>query len=125
MITAIVVDNGDALLKESLRSLRNQVDEIIVAPGPKTDLGLANDLADRLMNPVRGIGLARVRAIQEAKGDRVLSCDSDTVYHDGYSECAEQDLGIFRAVKAGRAYPYEWDPISAVESAIYLSLIHI
>ena len=81
LITTVVVDNGEKLLERCLQSLRQQTVpvKIIVASGPKTDVALAEKYADKVMNPVTGIGRARVQAILEASTPYVVSADSDSV----------------------------------------------
>lgn len=118
-VTAVVVDNGEILLEHCLQSLRRQTVpvEIIVAPGPKTDLAIAEKYADRVMPPVAGIGKARVQAILEALTPYILSCDSDTVYDQRYAEYALLDLKTFNAVKAGSIRPLEGSPLAWIEVA--------
>lgn len=117
-ITAAVVDNGEELLERCLQSLRRQSIpvEIILAPGPNSDVGIAEKYADRVVEPVAGIGRARVQVILEASTPHVLSCDSDTVYDSRYAEYALLDLGWLSAVKAGSIRPLEGSPLAWVET---------
>lgn len=114
-VTAVVVDNGEINLERSLLSLKPQVDELIVCPGPKSDLTLASKLADRVLEITEGIGKARVKGILEAKGKYIISADSDCIYDGGYVGSAVQDLQLLNAVKAGRVLPLEWNPVSVFE----------
>lgn len=119
MVTAVVCDNGESFLERCLQSLKNQSIEtsIIVASGPKTDLAIAEKYADRVFDPVAGIGKARVQAIQAALTPYILSCDSDTVYDSRYAEYAALDLKTFNAVKAGSIRPLNISPLAWVEMA--------
>ena len=122
-ITAVCVDNGEPLLERCLQSLKQQSVpiQIIVAAGPKTDLAVAEKYADKVMKPVAGIGRARVNAIQAASTPYILSCDSDTEYHERYAEFALEDLKRWRAVKAGAILPLdESKPLAWAETATQL-----
>jgi len=85
---AVVVDNGEELLEQSINSLLDQTVRpyIIIASGPKTDFELAESLADEVMEPVEGMGKARVQAILASYQDYIFSCDSDTIYAPNYVE---------------------------------------
>jgi len=108
VITAVVVDNGDGILPTCLESLRAQVDEILLCPGPKSQMEKIQSLpVDRVIRPVEGIGNARVRGIVASRGNQILSCDSDTVYEDGYAAAAEKALESWDAVMAGRIRPLD------------------
>ena len=125
-ITAIVCDNGEEMLDRCLQSLKKQSVpvKIIVASGPKTDLAVAERYVDLVMEPVVGIGRARVKAILEAETLNILSCDSDTVYDSKYAEVACQDLKTLNAVKAGSILPLEGSPLAWVETAIQLAFAY-
>lgn len=116
---AVVVDNGEPLLEKCIRSLRDQTLEpkIIIAPGPRTDLELAESLADLVLEPETGIGRGRVKAILKADSDYVISCDSDTIYGPGYVERAVNDLRFLPVVKAGTIVPYEPSPLALLEAS--------
>lgn len=126
LITAICVDNGENLLERCLQSLRQMTVpmEIIVASGPKTDIALAKRYADLVLDPVAGIGQARVQAILEASTPYILSCDSDTVYDSKYAEVACQDLKTLIAVRAGSILPLEGSPMAWVETATQLAFAY-
>ena len=126
LITAVVVDNGEEILERCLQSLRLQAVpmEIIVASGPKTDLAVAKRYADLVLDPVAGMGRARVQAILEAETPYILSCDSDTVYDSKYAEVACQDLKTLRAVRAGSIRPLEGSPVAWVETATQLAFAY-
>jgi len=108
-VVAVVVDNGEPLLERCLQSLSNQSINvrIVVAPGPRTDLRVAEEYADRVLEPVDGIGRARVNAILSVQDEYILSCDSDTIYHPRYAEVAVNALQLFPAVRAGTVLPHE------------------
>lgn len=123
MLTTVVVDNGEPLLERCLQSLKAQTIpvEIIVAPGPKTNLAVAEKYADKVMDPVEGIGRARVQAIQEASTPYILSCDSDTIYDSRYAATALEDLKRWKAVKAGTILPIDGGkPLGWLETATQL-----
>jgi len=109
MATAIVVDNGEPNLPKCIASLRRQTHavRIVVAPGPQTDVRLAEELADEVLEPIRGIGAARVNAIMKVEDEFIISCDSDCIYDERYVEYAVQDLERYNAVKAGSIMPIE------------------
>jgi glycosyltransferase involved in cell wall biosynthesis len=122
--TAIVCDNGEPTLEKCISSLRGQTVpvRIVVAAGPKTDLSLAEKLADKVYSPISGIGRARVNAILNEEGEFFLSCDADSVYEAHYAEYALQDLKAgAKAVKAGVILPLEWNnPLVLIETAFSL-----
>jgi glycosyltransferase involved in cell wall biosynthesis len=123
--SAVVVDDGEPNLERCISSLRNQsfpLDEIILASGPKTDLDAAKKLADHILEPIEGIGKARVQAILEAESDYILSCDGDTVYDVRYAEFALEDLWAgAKAVRAGVILPLSWENLlSFLETAFQL-----
>jgi len=126
LITAVVVDNGEEILERCLQSLRLQTVpmEIIVASGPKTDLALAKRYSDLVLDPVAGIGRARVHAILEASTPYVVSADSDTVYDSKYCEYVLEDLKAWRAVRAGSIRPLEGSPMAWVETATQLAFAY-
>lgn len=126
LITAVVVDNGEEILERCLQSLRQMTVpvEIIVASGPKTDIALAEKYADLVLNPVAGIGRARVQAILAASTPYILSCDSDTVYDSKYSEVASQDLKTLSAVRAGSILPLEGSIMAWVETVTQLAFAY-
>jgi glycosyltransferase involved in cell wall biosynthesis len=120
-VVAVVVDDGEPTLERCLLSLRNQthpLSEVVVASGLKTDLNVARRLADRVLNPVEGIGKARVQAILSCNAEYIISCDSDSVYDPNYVKYAVEDLQRgARAVKAGVILPLEWkNPLAVLES---------
>jgi glycosyltransferase involved in cell wall biosynthesis len=121
---AVVVDNGEPTLEKCIGSLRGQTIplRIVIASGPKTDLALASQLADKVYPPIKGIGRARVNAILREEAEYILSCDSDSVYESHYAEYAIQDLrGGAKAVKAGVILPLDWsNPLAVCESALSL-----
>lgn len=110
MISAIFLDNGEPLIEKSVESIVRQVDEVVVASGPKTDLALARRLANVVTEPTPGTGTARVQGILASSGDIVLTCDTDTIYSRGYAEAAARQLRRYSSVMAGRIMPYE-DPV--------------
>jgi glycosyltransferase involved in cell wall biosynthesis len=110
MISAVFLDNGEELIEQSVSSISGQVDEVVVASGPKTDLALARRLANVVTEPTGGTGSARVRGIAASSGDLVLTCDTDTIYQPGYARAARRALDRHRSVMAGRIMPYE-DPV--------------
>jgi glycosyltransferase involved in cell wall biosynthesis len=124
VITALVVDNGEPTLVKCIYSLRSQTIpvRIVIAAGPKTDLKLAERLADKVYPPISGIGKARVNAILNEEGEFFLSCDADSVYETHYAEYALQDLKAgAKAVKAGVILPLEWNnPLVLIETALSL-----
>lgn len=127
-VTAVVVDNGEELFEQSLNSLIDQTlrPYIIVASGPKTDMELAESLADEVMEPVEGMGRARVNAILASYQDYVFSCDSDTIYAPSYVEEGVRFLNTapFGFVKAGCINPLSDIPdIYAIAEAWVSSLI--
>jgi len=121
---AVVVDDGEPTLEKCISSLRGQTVpvRIVVAAGPKTDLSLAEKLADKVYSPISGIGRARVNAILNEEGEFFLSCDADSVYEAHYAEYALQDLKAgAKAVKAGVILPLEWNnPLVLIETAFSL-----
>jgi len=122
--TAIVCDNGEPTLEKCISSLRGQTVpvRIVVAAGPKTDLSLAEKLADKVYSPISGIGRARVNAILNEEGEFFLSCDADSVYEAHYAEYALQDLKAgAKAVKAGVILPLKWnEPLVLLETVLTL-----
>jgi len=116
---AVVVDNGEELLEQSLRSLRKQTVRpyIIVASGPNTDFRTAERYADEVLEPEDGIGKARVKAILSSDQEYIFSCDSDTVYAPNYVEEGIKALKIFDIVKAGCINPYDDHDLIAVAEA--------
>jgi glycosyltransferase involved in cell wall biosynthesis len=122
-VVAVVVDNGEPTFEKCISSLRSQTVpvRVVVAAGPKTDLALAEKLADRVYPPIEGIGRARVNAILREEAEYILSCDGDSVYESHYAEYAIQDLrGGAKAVKAGVILPLNWSPLAVLESALSL-----
>jgi glycosyltransferase involved in cell wall biosynthesis len=117
-ITCILCDNGEPLLARCIASLRGQTvkPEIIIASGPKTDLELARRLGDKVLDPIEGIGKARVNAILEAPSEYIISADSDCLYNRRYCEYALEDLQNYPCVKAGWIYPIEPNPLGYLES---------
>lgn len=124
-VSAVVVDNGEETLRACLESLRSQAVpvEIVVAPGPKTDLVLAKRYADKVLPPTEGIGVARVKGILEAGSDFVVCADSDCVYDPMYCQYALEDMERgARAVKAGLILPLDLNPLGVLESAFSLAI---
>jgi len=123
-VAAVVVDDGEPYFERSLQSLHSQthqLEEIIVVPGPKGDLELAKELADRVLEPTRGIGDARVKGVLAAKSKYVVSADSDTIYDKRYVEFAVQSLEEWgNAVRAATILPLEWTPLAVVETLFSL-----
>jgi glycosyltransferase involved in cell wall biosynthesis len=119
-----VVDDGEPTFEKCISSLRGQTVpvRVVVAAGPRTDLAVAEKLADRVYPPIKGIGRARVNAILKEECEYILSCDSDSVYEAHYAEYALQDLKAgAKAVKAGIILPLDWsNPLAAFESALSL-----
>jgi glycosyltransferase involved in cell wall biosynthesis len=114
-VACVVVDNGDPHLSSTVQSLLRQsrkCDEIVLAPGPKTGQATIEDmkaLGVRVLDPVEGIGKARVKAILSTDADIIVSCDSDTLYYESYVEEAVKTLMKgYRAVKAGTVEPHKW-----------------
>jgi glycosyltransferase involved in cell wall biosynthesis len=114
-VACIVVDNGDPHLLNTVQSLLRQTrrcDEIVVAPGPKTGAEVLEQLkrlGAKVLDPVEGIGKARVKAILSTDADIIVSCDSDTLYHERYVEEAVKTLVKgYKAVKAGAVEPHKW-----------------
>jgi hypothetical protein len=101
-----------------LRQTR-RCDEIVVAPGPRSspsDLELLRRIGVRVLEPVDGIGRARVRAILSTGADIIISCDSDSIYDEHYVEEAVKTLESgFKAVKAGHIEPLKWSIGAALE----------
>jgi len=125
-VACVVADNGEVNLERCLASLRSQSVRpyVIVASGPKTDVEVAVRYADRVMEPVEGIGRARVKAIVEADAEYIISCDSDTVYAPGYVEYALQSLQLFPFVKAGTILPLDTDDVAlAYAESLFSPLI--
>jgi len=121
-VSCVLVDNGEPVLERSLRSLRDQTVpvEIIVCPGPKTDLRVAEKYADKVLEPVEAIGRARVAGILAARGRYIVCADSDTVYEKHYAEYAAQTLGSVNAVRAGVILPLEVaEPLSVLEPVFH------
>jgi glycosyltransferase involved in cell wall biosynthesis len=122
--TAIVCDNGEPTFEKCISSLRGQTVpvRIVVAAGPKTDLSLAERIADKVYPPISGIGKARVNAILNEEDEFFLSCDADSLYEAHYAEYALQDLKAgAKAVKAGVILPLEWNnPLVLIETAFSL-----
>jgi len=121
-VTAVVVDNGEPLIEKSLLSLRNQTVpvEIVLAPGPKTDMRIAKKYADVILEPSDKIGEARVKAVKAAETEYIVSCDTDTIYDSRYCEYALEDLQRHKAVKAGTILPHEWPPLATIEAMGHL-----
>jgi glycosyltransferase involved in cell wall biosynthesis len=118
-VSAVVVDGGEPTLERCLRSLRGQVDEIVVCPSSRSDLRVAKRYAEVVLEPEdRGMGRARVKGILRATGRYVLSADSDTVYSPAYARFAAEDLGMLNAVKAGTILPLEPSLEGHVECAL-------
>jgi len=120
-ISAVLVDNGEPFLPRCIDSLRKQTVpvSIILCRGPSTDFQLAKALADKVLDPVEGIGKARVKGILEANSEYILSCDSDTYYAENYAEIALEDLQRAKAVKAGIILPLKWkEPLVLLETAL-------
>lgn len=121
-VVCVVVDNGEKDLGKCIQSLRRQSIpvRIVIASGPKTDLSLAEKLADKVYPPIEGIGKARVNAILKEDAEFIISMDSDTVYDSRYVEYAVEDLrNGAKAVKAGVILPLEWDnPVAVLDSAL-------
>jgi len=114
-VACIVVDNGDPHLLNTVQSLLRQTrkcDEIVIAPGPKTDptiLETLKSLGIKALDPVEGIGKARVKAVLSTDADIIVSCDSDTLYDERYVEEAVKTLVKgYKAVKAGTVEPHKW-----------------
>jgi glycosyltransferase involved in cell wall biosynthesis len=121
--TAIVCDNGEPTLEKCISSLRSQTTpvNVVIAAGPKTNLALAEKLADKVYPPIRGIGRARVNAILNEEDEYIISCDADTYYDVNYAKFAIEDLKKTRAVKAGTIIPLEWkEPFVLLEAALTL-----
>jgi hypothetical protein len=101
-----------------LRQTR-KCDEIVVAPGPRSnpsDLDALRRIGARVLGPVDGIGRARVRAILSTSADIIISCDSDSAYDERYVEEAVKSLEMgYRAVKAGHIEPTEWNVWAVLE----------
>jgi len=105
---AIIVDNGEPLLEKCIESLRNQTERarIIIVGGDKTDYELAKSLADEVYGPITSsIGDARVYGVLKAKGEIIISCDSDTIYPPNYVETMVKGLEEHDFVKAVTAEP--------------------
>jgi len=123
-VTAVLCDNGESNLERCLLSLRGQTlkPEVVVASGPKTNVEVAEKYADRVLEPVEGIGRARVQAILSTNSPYIISADSDCVYDKRYVEFAVEDLEAgMRAVKAGTILPLEWkEPLTLAETAFSL-----
>lgn len=125
-ITAVLTDNGEPLLEKCLDSLWNQTvrPEIIVCAGPKTDMELANKYADEVIEPVDGIGKARIKGILEASGDYIISCDADSIYDKHYCEYAIQDLQMgLNYIRAGTILPHELKETSTIGEMILTQII--
>jgi glycosyltransferase involved in cell wall biosynthesis len=123
-VVAVVCDNGEPTLEKCVSSLRSQTVpvRVVIAAGPKTNMALAERLADKVYPPIVGIGKARVNAILKEECEYILSCDSDSVYDIHYAEYAVEDLkGGAKAVKAGIILPLEWtNPLALFEAAFSL-----
>jgi glycosyltransferase involved in cell wall biosynthesis len=113
-VACVVVDNGEPTLGACVQSLLSQerpCDEIVIAPGPRSDavaLSRLERLGARVMPRVRGIGLARLLAALATRADIIVSCDSDCIYDRRYVAEAERALlSGARVVMAGRIEPLE------------------
>lgn len=120
-VVAVVVDDGEPTLEKCISSLRSQTIpvRVVIAAGPKTDMALAERLADKVYPPIIGIGKARLNAILNEEAEYIISCDSDSVYESRYAEYALEDLESgAKAVKAGIILPLEWNnPLALLESS--------
>jgi len=120
-ISVVLVDNGEPLLEESVRSLRDQterVSEVIICPGPRTDLELAKSLADKVVEAEPVIGRARVRGVLNASGDVILSCDADTIYSPNYAELMALALRDSHAALATPRSLNRDDPLALLEESV-------
>jgi glycosyltransferase involved in cell wall biosynthesis len=120
-VVAVVVDNGEPTLEKCISSLRSQTIpvRVVIAAGPKTDMTLAERLADKVYPSIIGIGKARINAILNEDAEYIISCDSDSIYESRYVEYALEDLESgAKAVKAGIILPLEWNnPLALLESS--------
>jgi glycosyltransferase involved in cell wall biosynthesis len=120
-VSAVCVDNGEELTRESLESIRGQVDELIVVAGPRSNLELLRELADTVIGPLGPVGYARYIGLTRASGDLVVLCDTDTIYMDGHVEHAIDDFKRFpwlAVVKAGSVEPHKPSLLGYLESAV-------
>jgi glycosyltransferase involved in cell wall biosynthesis len=121
--SAVLVDNGEPNLLQCILSLRSQTIpvEIVLCPGPKTDVSKVAGLVDKVCEPKAGIGRARVEGILEASSCNIICADSDCVYDSRYAELAVRNLESgAKVVKAGTILPLKWEPLAAIESAASL-----
>jgi glycosyltransferase involved in cell wall biosynthesis len=120
-VSAVCVDNGEEIARESLESIRGQVGELIVAAGPRSDLDLLRELADVVIGPLSPVGYARYAGLLKASNNLVALCDTDTIYMEGYAESAVEDferLPWLAVVKAGSVEPHRPSPLGYLESAV-------
>jgi len=118
--SAVLVDNGEPTLLQAILSLRNQTVpvEIVLCPGPNTDVSRVRGLVDKVCEPKKGIGRARVEGILEASSCYIICADSDCIYDSRYAEFAVRNLESgAKVVKAGTILPLKWDPLAVLESA--------
>jgi glycosyltransferase involved in cell wall biosynthesis len=123
-VSVVLVDNGEQLLERSVASIRSQTarpHEVIIAPGPRTDLDLARRLADTVLEPCDSIGYARYLGLLRASGDVVMLADSDTIYGENYLRYALEDISRgYQLAKAGTVYPVEpSDPLWFFEHMLF------
>ena len=118
MVSAVCVDNGEPTLERCVKSLRDQPVkvEVIIAAGPRTNMEIARSIADKVVGPIDFIGLARLEGVKTASSDFIISCDSDSIYGEGYVQYALEDLQRFNAVKAGTILPLDPSIDGYVES---------
>lgn len=125
-VVAVVVDDGEPTLEKCISSLRSQTIpvRVVIAAGPKTDMALAERLADKVYPPIIGIGKARINAILNEEAEYIISCDSDSVYESRYAEYALEDLESgAKAVKAGIILPLEWNNLLALLESSFSPMI--
>jgi hypothetical protein len=81
---------------------------------------VARKYGDRVLEPVEGIGAARVKGTLEASSPYIVCADSDSVYEANYCTYAAESLRLVNAVRAGLVLPLELtEPLSALESAFH------
>jgi len=130
---AVVLDNGSPDLENSLNSLIGQVDEVVLVPGPKTDVSKLNavTITVTITRPVKGILNARLHGLKTAldKGaDVILSCDSDTIYHHKYAEEAVECLkseSLVSLVRAGTIIPKKRSMMGDLEVSIFYNFLKL
>jgi hypothetical protein len=122
-ISVVFVDNGEPTVEMSLQSIKSQnVDEIIVAHGPNTNVDVVKRYADKMFGPLSSIGYARYIGVMNARNRIVALADSDTIYGVNYFAYALEDFERYDVdiVKAGNVMSIQMitDPIGFIENFV-------